>query len=146
MIEMLIVISIIGILAGIIVVGLGTRRGAARDAQRIADIRTIQGALEIYYQANQEYPSVLSNLTPSYITSLPEDSVNDATYYYRYAPSGGATSPDNQAYILGAQLEDETSRSLNNDVDDADVPFTPIFGSCGNAIVPEVPPVYCVTF
>ena len=58
LIEMLIVIAIIGILAGIIIVGLGSRRGAARDAKRIADLRSTQQALELYYQVNDAYPDV----------------------------------------------------------------------------------------
>jgi prepilin-type N-terminal cleavage/methylation domain-containing protein len=61
LIELLVVIAIIGILATIAVVALQQARQSARDSKRIADIKQIQTALELYYNYNSEYPTNISN-------------------------------------------------------------------------------------
>ncbi|HUD02706.1 MAG TPA: prepilin-type N-terminal cleavage/methylation domain-containing protein, partial [Candidatus Paceibacterota bacterium] len=56
LIELMVVIAIIGILASIIMVSLSSAQSKGRDAKRVADIRTIQLALEEYYNDNGNYP------------------------------------------------------------------------------------------
>jgi type II secretion system protein G len=50
LIEMLVVIGIIAVLAGLIMPSLGTSQMKARDAKRKSDLKQIQKALEIYRQ------------------------------------------------------------------------------------------------
>lgn len=49
LIELLVVIAIIGILSSIVLASLNTARAKARDARRLADMRTIENALQMYY-------------------------------------------------------------------------------------------------
>lgn len=56
LIELLVVIAIIGLLATIAVVALNAARESARDSKRIADVRQVQTALEMYYNAKSSYP------------------------------------------------------------------------------------------
>jgi len=57
LIELLVVIAIIGILASVVLASLNSARGAARDAKRIAELRQLVGALELYANANNnQYP------------------------------------------------------------------------------------------
>lgn len=56
LIELLVVIAIIGILSTIAVVALNTARSKSRDAKRIADIKQIQTALELYFNDQDGYP------------------------------------------------------------------------------------------
>jgi len=57
LIELLVVIAIIGILATLAVVALQQARKNARDAKRIADVRQMQTALELFFNDNQYYPN-----------------------------------------------------------------------------------------
>lgn len=56
LIELLVVIAILGILSTLAVVSLQNARSKARDARRVADIKQIQTALELYYNDNNHYP------------------------------------------------------------------------------------------
>lgn len=56
LIELLVVIAIIGLLSTMAIVALGTARLKARDARRVADLRQIQSAFEMYNNDNGVYP------------------------------------------------------------------------------------------
>lgn len=56
LIELLVVVAVIGLLASIAVVALQNTRAEARDTKRIADMRQIYTALEIYNEQYGEYP------------------------------------------------------------------------------------------
>jgi general secretion pathway protein G len=57
LIELLVVIAIIGLLSTLAVVALNSARTKARDAKRVADIKQIQTALELYYNDKSAYPT-----------------------------------------------------------------------------------------
>ncbi len=59
LIELLVVIAIIGILSTLAVVSLQGARERARDTKRIADVKQIQTALELYYNDASSYPAEL---------------------------------------------------------------------------------------
>lgn len=56
LIELLVVIAIIGLLSTLAVVALNSARAKARDAKRVADIKQVQTALELYFNDAQGYP------------------------------------------------------------------------------------------
>ena len=78
LIELLVVIAIIGILATLAVVSLQNARKNARDAKRMADVKQIQTALELYFNDNSSYPltSQLSTTIATggvtYMSSVPQ--------------------------------------------------------------------------
>jgi prepilin-type N-terminal cleavage/methylation domain-containing protein len=111
LIELLVVIAIIGILSSIVLASLNTARLKSRDARRIADIKQLQLALQLYFDANQGYPAALTALTTptSYIATVPVDPLGDA-YFYDQLTSG-------TSYHLGADLEDSTNPAKNSDLD-----------------------------
>ena len=55
--ELLIVISIIGILMSITIVGFKSIKAKARDGQRKTDLSSMQAGLESFYMVNKEYPN-----------------------------------------------------------------------------------------
>lgn len=57
LIELLIVVAIIGLLSTLAVVALGSARVKARDSKRLADLKQVQTALELYYTDQNAYPT-----------------------------------------------------------------------------------------
>lgn len=111
LIELLIVIAVIGILASVVLVGLGPIQKQGRDARRISDLKQIQNGLELYYGKNGAYPSsnswsqLKTDLIGAEIgvSNIPDDPSSPARNYIYLPKNNGAS------YCLGAQLED-----LNN--------------------------------
>ena len=56
LIELLVVIAIIGLLSTLAVVALSSAREKARDAKRLADLKSLETGLEFYYNDNNKYP------------------------------------------------------------------------------------------
>ena len=60
-VELLIVIVVIGILAGLVITTFTGIQQRARNTERQTDIKAIHGQVEAYYASNGKYPS-LANL------------------------------------------------------------------------------------
>ncbi|TSC56728.1 MAG: hypothetical protein G01um101418_612 [Parcubacteria group bacterium Gr01-1014_18] len=58
LVELLVVVSIIGLLSTLAIVALGSARVKARDAKRVSDIRQLQTAVELFYSDKNGYPLV----------------------------------------------------------------------------------------
>ncbi len=56
LIELLVVISIIGVLTAVLMMNLVGARERARDSQKIQDLNNLKSALRMYYNDNQSYP------------------------------------------------------------------------------------------
>ena len=89
--ELLIVISIIGILTAIVSVAYSGAQKKTRDTRRVEDMKLIQTAAEQYYsQMNYVYPAstAVSAWTPTngqaVLNVFPSDPKNDDTYKYTY--------------------------------------------------------------
>lgn len=71
LIELLVVISIIGVLTTVLVMNFVGSRERARDAQKIQNLNSIKSALRMHYNDNQSYPTNLNSLVSGgYIASL----------------------------------------------------------------------------
>ena len=111
LIELLVVIAIIGVLASIVLASLNSARKKSRDARRIADVKQLQLALELFFDVGNTYPATgtwLTNLAPTYIPAVPNDPLTGSYAYCQVS----ATS-----YHLGAGLEETTNPALANDRD-----------------------------
>jgi prepilin-type N-terminal cleavage/methylation domain-containing protein len=97
LIELLVVIAIIGLLASVVLLALNSARQKSRDAKRLADVRQMASALELYYDSvtPNGYPTTAnfgSGLVPTYIGSLPT---------YPAPTDGTCTSPGSYTYTSG---------------------------------------------
>lgn len=101
LIELLVVIAIIGLLSSVVLSSLNGARKKGRDARRMADLKQLQVAMEIYYgqQTVPAYPaSVAAAVAIGAISTEPKDPGTNASYSY-------AVKSDSQFYCLGATLE-----------------------------------------
>ncbi len=122
LIELLVVIAIIGVLSSLFMANYMEIRKKSRDAKRMADLKQIQKALEMYRQDQDPpaYPEALP--TPctkwtdaagnkTYMPSVPGDPLGNCSspkpYYYN--------RPDTLDYVLGACME--TMQNKENIVD-----------------------------
>ena len=119
LIELLVVIAIIGLLTTIGMASLTNARKRGRDGRRIADIKQMQVALEMYYQFHDAYPTTLSALTsPGFIPAIPNDPLTGNPYAYAALKGAGATAAICASYHLGAKLEIySASVNFNEDAD-----------------------------
>ncbi|MDO8555105.1 MAG: type II secretion system protein [bacterium] len=127
LIELLVVIAIIGILASVVLASLNRARKQGRDARRVSDIKQLQLALELSFDANQEYPETLAALvTGGEMPSEPKDPSTAVSYVYKnYSGTGAsraacdadATAGTCTYYQLGATLEEVSNIALKSDAD-----------------------------
>lgn len=107
LIELLVVIAIIGLLASVVLVSLNSARSKSRDAKRLADVRQLASAMELYMSDNNTYPPTTASLVTSYIGVWPRyptpiDGASCSTATYAFATTPTATSYA-IPFCLGAQ-------------------------------------------
>ncbi len=131
LIEMLVVIAIISILAGVVLTGVGGFQAGARDSKRIADLQVVQNYLETYNNVYGHYPGTCTGTTGNpgvwkkvnapascsdtsltdilYKTgsTVPDDPLASSsnTNHYVYAVNSTYT-----AYVLGTVLEKDNNQ------------------------------------
>lgn len=125
MIELLVVISVIGFLATASLVMLNNARMKARDARRLADIKQVKTALEMYFDVNNRYPDpdydgcgswdvgnkdfpFLNGKLTGIMNKPPIDPTAtgncDGYWYYRYsAGTSGCDVARGAFYVLGVR-------------------------------------------
>lgn len=112
LVELLVVMSIIGVLTTIGLGSFATAQMRGRDAQRKSDLKQISHALEIYYSDHGTYPSTLtfgSEFTDSktvYFKEVPVDPSSGYSYVYRTVPSDPTKKYQLFAYIENTQDKD----------------------------------------
>lgn len=85
LIEVLMVIAIIGLLANMIIMVQSNIRDKAKDTTRVASVKQVGKALELYLASNNSYPIALTptisipGITPDYLSALPTPITPPAT-------------------------------------------------------------------
>ena len=112
LVELMVVISIIGMLASAALANFGDSRAAARDAKRIQDMNSLAVAFQLYFNEHGHYPGTpqgipsygqmiglgheIDDALRPYINPVPRDPSHDAgngetpvagsVYFYSYDP------------------------------------------------------------
>jgi general secretion pathway protein G len=105
LVELLVVIAIIGLLATISVIALNDARAKARDAKRVADVKQMQTAVEMYFNDKGYYPPedmMNATTSPAYLGSIYSTSTAGTSTYMAIIPT--APNPAD-----GACLADENT-------------------------------------
>lgn len=126
LVELLVVMSIIGILASLAVGNFRSVQARGRDAQRKSDLKQIAHSLELFYGDYGRYPAAsgstiaacsynpvtstgsscawgTGSFTDSktvYFKTIPKDPIPQQNYFYRIVPAS-----NNQKYQIFAYLE-----------------------------------------
>jgi prepilin-type N-terminal cleavage/methylation domain-containing protein len=107
LLELLIVISIIGILVTVAAASYSSAQKKARNSRRMSDMQAIQNAAEQYYSDNvSQYPANETFGTTYLPAGWPSDP-KPSTYVYTYTPGG--TPPT--TYVACAQMEGAVGNS-----------------------------------
>jgi uncharacterized protein (TIGR02145 family) len=105
--ELLTTIIIIGIIISTATISFTKIRENSRDTKRIADIKQIQSALELYYSDNGKYPETLgtsiSSGTKIYLEKVPES----------VTPADGDCSEEENSYSYSTSDENNNYYYLN---------------------------------
>lgn len=129
LIEMLIVIAVIAILAGVVLTGVSGFQASARDTRRIGDLRNSQNFLELYFTRCGHYPGgmvagICDSNDPAdwealegmfqeeangFTSNFPQDPVGTKSYVYDVDSAG-----DRLQYAISATLE-RSNQALNDD-------------------------------
>jgi general secretion pathway protein G len=75
LIELIIVVTIIGILAGLAIVNVRFAQRKAREAALMDNLATMRKAIDNFYADKQRYPSDLNELVPNYMRGVPKDPI-----------------------------------------------------------------------
>ena len=131
LIELLVVISILGVLAGLVISNVAGVRERARDVQRKSDLYQIKEALKLYHNDFDDYPATGTNGTikgcgtteapadcswgqefkknnVSYMKVLPEDPsfTPESPVYNKYSRT------DQDSFNLYAILENKSDKDI----------------------------------
>jgi prepilin-type N-terminal cleavage/methylation domain-containing protein len=109
LIEIMVTVAIIGILTAVILAALDGARTKARDANRISEIKQLEGAIENYFSSCYKFPEVLADLNTSgcannykpVLSSFPKDAANNTYKYYQ----DDGENDDGKRFHLCAHLE-----------------------------------------
>ena len=102
LIELLVVISIIGVLTAVLMINFVGARERSRDAKKIQDLTNLKNALRMYYNDNQAYPSPgASNCFNCLNTAIGSSylvGISDIGYSYSAASDGNG-------FVIKSSLE-----------------------------------------
>ncbi len=102
LIELLVVIAIIALLSSIGLVAMQNSRQKSRDTRRLADMATMNNALELYFAENKGYPTGVSGIptgiTPTYANTLAKEPPTADGVCIGQTHTNYPTIPANQYY------------------------------------------------
>jgi type II secretion system protein G len=131
LIELLVVVAVLTLVSSIVFASLNNARAEARDAKRTSDMKALQVALQIFYNANFRYPSEADGacrhntsfgdggcmhalVEQGILTRLPSDPLPGNPYYYDNWCRGVSPSRNPQQYRAWVHGENDNNGLAGN--------------------------------
>lgn len=124
LVELLVVISIIGILTTLLMVNFVGTREKANDSKKVQDLNSIKNALRMYYNDNQVYPADKSVILGTGFTGYMSD-LGDTGFDYFQTNSG-------DGFVLTVSLESGSNNSNESQINCKLTPTPGIYAVCTN--------------
>ena len=103
LVELIVVITIMIVITSLGVVSFAGVNKRSRDSRRVADLKKVSIALEIYRQENGYYPASVGALVSDYMEEVPADPKSSSGYDFDLGIGSS------YSYILYAHMEDAGS-------------------------------------
>jgi type II secretion system protein G len=109
LLEMMVVVAIIAILAGILIPNFTRARAQAQTAACIGNMKTIATALELYYTDKESYPvatsasidsAFMQNTMSGYLSILPHDPAAQPNTFYMLTTVSAASNAGVAGYTI----------------------------------------------
>lgn len=125
LIELIVVVTIIGILAGVAIVNVKYAQRKAREAALKDNLFKMREALDNFYADKQRYPTDLNELVPNYIRRIPPDPITNAADWETVLDTVDPDAPqetDDTGNPATPGVIDVKSKAMGTTLDD--VPYT----------------------
>lgn len=126
LVELLVVISIIGVLTTLLMVNFVGTRERANDSKKIQNLNSLKNALRLYYNDNQNYPNG-SNCTDCLDTLINSYLPNTSDVGYTYTQLNGG-----EGFRLTTELEVGSGNSEESQKSCNLTPTPGIYAVCSN--------------
>ena len=127
LIELMVVVTIVGILAAVAIVNVRHAQKKAEEAALKDDLHSFRRAIDDYYADHQKYPASLQELIPHYIRRMPVDPITKAADWEEVQdnPSDPSAPPSTSSGggtdMSGPGVVDVKSKAPGNSLDN--VPY-----------------------
>lgn len=125
LIELIVVVTIIGILASVAITNVKFAQRKAREAALRDNLFEMRKAIDNFYADKQRYPSNLEELVPNYLRRIPKDPLTDAVDWEEVMDNPtdpeAMGDPDPEAASQGPGVIDVKSRAEGQTLDN--VPY-----------------------
>ena len=122
----MVVVSIIGVLAGIAVIQVRTMQRKARETALKKDLHDMREAIDNFYADKQRFPADLNELVPKYLKSIPKDPMTKVQDWEVIASQADPDEPaanDASGNPVAPGIENVKSKAPGSTIDD-NVPYT----------------------
>lgn len=95
LIELMVVVTIIGILAGVAVVNVRNMRRKATETSLKHNLHSMRTAIDNFYADKQRFPSDLNELVPNYLKKVPKDPITEQEDWELIMETPDPDAPEN---------------------------------------------------
>ena len=119
LIELIVVVAIIGILAGIALVNVRNAQRKAQEAALKDNLFEMRKAIDNFYADKQRYPNDLNELVPNYLRRIPTDPMTKQPDWQTIQdqPTEEAADPNPDAAAQGPGIIDVKSKAIGKTFD-----------------------------